>query len=145
MARKPKTTAPRYNPETHFSNGNPKPKRWLPDDAQWGGFINVSLNDEELAAFDAWYEAFSREAWDWMLDAVGEGLKLSLAYDGENQTWIATFTGKGMLTDGDRFSMSARDDNAPKAMALLTYKHVMLAEGDWGQYRPKTRSFLKRG
>lgn len=104
------------------------------DNAEWGGFINVAMSDEEKAAAREWIVAFSGEVDSYLSDAVWEGLKLSISADTSNECFIATFTGIPYEGSKLRCSLSARGATLWESTALLVYKHYVLAGGNWGQF-----------
>lgn len=113
--------------------------RALPADAQWGGFINIRLSDEEKETAQLWIREHEREAFAMFADNLGEGFKFSLSYDAENQSYIASYTGAGWVGSELRCSMSARAGTWFEALALLVWKHNIHASGNWGQYRTDGR------
>lgn len=123
----------RKNPDAS-SSSDPKQARRAADNAEWGGFINIAMTDEEKTAARNWITAFSGEVDSYLSDAVWEGLKLSVSADVSNECFIATFTGLPYLGSKLRCSLSARGATMWEATALLVYKHYVLAEGDWGKF-----------
>lgn len=110
------------------------PPRSLPSDAPWGGFVNIRLSDEEKEVAQAWIRESEREAVQLLTDDLADGYKFSLSYDGDNQSFIATYTGAGWDGCNVRCAMSARAGTWFEALALLVWKHHIHAGRDWGQY-----------
>lgn len=117
----------------------------LPTDAQWGGFLNARLSDEQVERFAVWREEVESEFWGDLFELVGLGAKFSLAFDHENSCYVASLTGNLCLGLGLRCCATARAGTSDEAVALLMFKHQILAGGDWGQFRPKTSTFMTWG
>lgn len=114
-------------------------------DAPWGGFLNARMDDARKAQFDDWFTNYSSKVWSSLDDAVGEGLKFSLSYDAENEAYVATLTGRLCLSLDQRWAASARAGTWEEACALVLFKHYVLAEGNWDDFRPSKGDFLKWG
>lgn len=110
------------------------PPRALPADAPWGGFVNIRLNDDELDEAKLWIREHETEIVSRLTDDLAEGFKFSLSYDHDNQSFIATYTGRGWMRSNERCAMSARAGTWFEAIGLLVWKHHEHAQGDWGQY-----------
>jgi len=118
---------------------------YLPADSAWGGFINLRLNEEHKTQFDRWYGDDAPLVWQLLDDAIGGGMKFSLAYDAENQAYIATFTGKLYPDATSRCATSSRAPVLDEAIALLVWKFFVLAQCDMGDYLVKTSSLHRWG
>jgi len=108
------------------------------NDAQWGGFINIRVDDADKAAFELWYVDHRAEVIAALDDLMGEGMKVSLSYDHENECYICSFTGRGWLAGTSRWCMTTRAGTFDESIALALYKHFVMAEADWGDYLPST-------
>lgn len=113
-------------------------KFYVPSDAEWGGFINIRLEDEDKAKFDLWWSEHRTDAWSAFDDMLGEGMKVSLAYDAENECYICSLTGNGWKDSVKRWCMTTRAGTMDEVIALAMWKHYVLSDGDWGDYAPKT-------
>lgn len=111
---------------------------FCPADAVWGGYINLRIDPNERADFDGWQVEEGTNLSRYLAEAVVDGLKLSLTYDAENSSYIATFTGSGCGGDKARYCLSARSGELNEAINLLLYKHLVLLDGNWSSYRPAT-------
>lgn len=126
-------------------SNRPVPRYFAENDAPWGGFLNARLDDDLKARFAAWFDDNGGKVWQLLDDAVSEGLKYSLAYDGENEAYIATLTGRLCLSLEQRWAASARAGTWEEATALVLWKHFVLAEGNWDMFRPSKGDFMKWG
>jgi len=109
---------------------------WLPNDAAWGGFINVRLDDEQKQTFIEWFEEGDGTVHVYLEDILAEGMKVAFAYDRENQCHIVTFTGALVGGSNERYCATSRAGTLTECLALAVWKHVHLAAGDYGSYRP---------
>lgn len=130
MARKPKSVVPPV--PAHVG------KYYLDPKAEWGGFINIKVEDSQKNDFDNWWSTNRTYCWSALDDLMGEGMKVSLAYDQENECYICSFTGKGWDTSYSRWCMSTRAGTLDESIALAVWKHFVLADCEWGDFLPKT-------
>jgi len=100
---------------------------------QWGGFAQVNLDESRREEFDLWASEMGGKVYDELDDALGSGLKFTMAYDGKNQCYIASLTGRPDIAGVRDFTccLSARAGTFGDAIALLMYKHVALLHYDW--------------
>lgn len=114
--------------------------------AQWGGYVNVRLNEEQKGGFNAWFQEHGTLYWEMMIEVIGDGMKVSFAYDNSHSCYMVTFTGNLLRTpEGDRFVCTSRSASLEEAMALAVWKHFILAHGDYSNYMPKTQNFMQWG
>jgi len=111
----------------------------------WGGFLNLRLDDEHKAAFDTWHEA-ARETIGVLLDdAMIDGLKVSIAYSPENEAYVVTFTGQLIPSHQTRYAASAWAATWQEATALMCWKHFVLVEGNWFDFLPHNGKLKRWG
>jgi len=128
MPRKSKSTPNLDTPDKNVQQG----KYWLPNDAPWGGFINVTINDDEKGEFHSWREVNAAHVPAMLQDIVDEGMKYGIAYDRENECYIVTFTGGLVLGANLRCCVTSRAGNWAEADALAVWKHDVFIQGDYG-------------
>lgn len=140
MARpkKTKTTLPE-KPAVH------RGAYWLPNDATWGGFINMRLDDEQRGDFNVWFSENSVEISRLLDDAVGDGVKFGLAYDDEHECYISTFTGALVGGSNERYTCTSRAATMVEAIGLAAWKHFVLTQGDYGNFKPANATFMSWG
>lgn len=136
-----KTTPKKVKDETPRGKYSPNPDI----ESEWGGFINVSVDEATKEEYNRWLEGEGAGFWPILEDIMAEGLKFGLSWDASNSCYVSTLTGCGMVGSNTRFCLSARSGRFEDATALLVFKHDVLAQGDWGNYKPKTRSFMQWG
>lgn len=106
-------------------------------DTPWGGFVNIPVSDADKEKFGFWFTEAEPVMIDTLSELMWSGLKLSVVFDGENDCFIATLTGKPHPDVDFRCAMSARHSSLPLALGLLLYKHFILADQDWSQFTQK--------
>lgn len=140
MARK---ASPKPAPEVPLGQVQPY---LLDNEAPWGGFINIRLDDAQREEFFAWEQENSVHVSAYFDEMLGAGIKASLSYDATNQCYIVAVTGALVGSSPlSRFCSTSRAATLPQVLALTVWKHVFLAKGDYGNYRPKGGSFLSFG
>lgn len=105
-------------------------------DAVWGGFLNVRLDAEQIEQFQGWF-AVNGENFDHLfIEFLDEEGKVTAVYDRENQCYIVSFV--GALCDGsnERYVSTSRASTFREATALAVWKHFVLAEGDYSNFKP---------
>ena len=114
-------------------------------DPQWGGFLNLRLTEEEVASFKDWSSDPATQIWVIFVDVLNGDLKYSIAWDKENQCYIASLTGRLIPGQETRYATSARAMTWEEATALLLYKHTVLADGNWANFMPRTGTLNQFG
>lgn len=118
----------------------------LPNDAPWGGFVNIRLSDEQKDSFHLWLEANSAHYPADFDDMLNSGCKISFAYDAQHQAYVVSTMGALMLADPNkRFASTSRAGTLNEAIALTVWKHLELCRGDYGNYKPSDGSFMSWG
>jgi len=100
---------------------------------EWGGFVQVSIDEAHRNEFDMWLSETGEAVYRELSDALGTGLKLTLSYDGANQCYIASLTGRPDIQGERAFTccLSARAGTFEESIAVLIYKHASLLHYDW--------------
>lgn len=112
------------------------PQFYINTTADWGGFINIKVTDDEKTAFEAWFVLHRQECLAALDDLMGEGMKIALSFDHENECYICSFTGRGWESSTHRWCMTTRAGTFDEVIGLALYKHWEIAQGSWGDYRP---------
>lgn len=103
------------------------------DKAEWAGFANIDLSAEDKAAIrggildgDSILEIIA--------DMLGTGHKLTLSYDPQRDTVTGAVTGvyKNCKNAGLTFTSFAR--SVTDVLAVIAYKHDVVAKGDWTKF-----------
>jgi len=106
----------------------------LPDDAKWGGFINVRLNDDDKLAFSTWWEENVNVSAQILEELLGAGIKVTLAYDSDNDSWLCSLTGRLVAEFNDRYVTTTRAASMAEVIALACWKHVYVCRGVYHPY-----------
>jgi hypothetical protein len=124
---------------------NPQPYV-LPNDAPWGGFINMRLDEEQKAEFYEWLPQAEPHVEGEVDDMLALGIKLSLSYDWQNQCFICSVTGALVGADrASRYTSTSRASTRHEVLALTVWKHHVLVEGDYGNFAPQSGAVMKWG
>jgi len=137
VPRKTKTT----EKDPTVSKGVAKGRFWLPNDARWGGFINIRLSEEQTGEFHGWYAVNQQHVAGYLDDHLADGVKFGAAYDAENECVIVTYTGALVSKSNERYCVTSRAGTLSAAVALAVWKHEVLAQGDYGAYNVRTGEF----
>jgi len=107
-----------------------------PINGDWGGFVNIRMDEAEKEGFHSWYAQLGSSIWLTMQEYISSGLKLSISYDADGDFYLASFTGigKDLIGIDLRCVLTARAPEWETAIALLVYKHEVMAHCNWGDY-----------
>lgn len=119
---------------------------YLPSDAEWGGFINIRLDDVQKAEFLSWYEKEYNSINAMYIDMLGQGIKSTMSFDAEHDCFICAVQGRLLSEAGNsRYVSTSRASTLIEVIGLTVWKHYFLARGDYGAYRPKSGQFMTWG
>jgi len=124
----------RVNEEEEPRLPSPHKSFQLDPDAPWGGFINVKLDDTQKAAFEKWWEANPDYSAQILSELLPAGIKVTLAYDGDNDSWLCSFTGRLVRESNERFVTTTRAGSLVEVIALACWKHVYVVRGIYKKY-----------
>jgi hypothetical protein len=97
---------------------------------QWTTFVEIALPDEAWPDIQATYGTG-----DALLDAVTEcvtaGHRVSVSYNGQNDTFNVSLTGKGDSCVNDGMTLVSFATTWFDALQVAMYKHHVIAEGEW--------------
>jgi len=128
-------------------NGTSEPRKPDPvvkaSDVPWGGYVDLRLDEDDKQQFAVWSEAEQQSFWLDFVELLGKGFKFGLSYDQSGDFYLTSFTafGKELIGLQDRWCLTARAPDWETAVALLLFKHLVLAQENWGNFRPKTQRF----
>lgn len=104
--------------------------------AEWKGYHKINLTREQNEDFEvnhAQAEVSSSE-----LDIlINNGYKISLAWDDYNTGVSATLYAKDKKLEWAGYSLSAWAGDVNTALALLLYKHYVVAQEQWEIVKPE--------
>lgn len=131
--------------ESSTASASTEQRYLLPADAPWGGFLNARLDGEHKERFQDWFSSEGSRVWQALDDVLSEGVKVSLSFDAENSAYVAALTGRLCLSLKQRWVAQGRASTWEEAVAVVLYKHFVLAEGNWDNFRPSKGDFMKWG
>lgn len=116
-------------------------------DVPWGGYVDLRLDEDDIEQFRVWSAAEAESFWLEFVELLGKGFKFGLSCNVEGDFYLATFTAHGDRVIGleDRYCLTARAPGWEEAVMLLLFKHLVMARGNWGNFRPKTRKMDRFG
>ena len=122
-------------PEKPKSPAVVQPRKGKSDD-EWGGFVQCNLSSMDKVLFEQWYSEHLQHIDAFVDEHLGTGLKLSVVFDGSNNSYIASYTGRPNTDEKLLFrcTLSARSGEYMECLALLVYKHVEVTGGDWSPF-----------
>lgn len=115
---------------------SPIGSRRVQKEDQWGGYVQCEVGVTERASFDEFCAGGNAVPSQLAIDALATGLKLTFVWDGGNDCFIATFTGRPDPDGVVAFtcSLSARAGDMQTTLNLLVYKHFEVMGGDWTEW-----------
>lgn len=94
--------------------------------------ISSKLTDEELAQFDDWQAKNAKKVWDLLTSEMLDGVRVGVSWDGYNDCFIASFTGKGDKNVNTGRCLMSRSQDWQEAIAMNVFKHVEIyRRGKW--------------
>jgi len=132
-------------------NGTSEPRKPDPvvkaSDVPWGGYVDLRLDEDDKQQFAVWSEAEQQSFWLDFVELLGKGFKFGLSYVMEDDCYLASFTAHGERVIGlnDRYCLTARAPTWEQAVMLLVFKHLVMARGNWGNFKPKSRKMERFG
>jgi hypothetical protein len=92
-------------------------------------FVRCDLAPEEREHFVGWLQETQDDIIEVLNAVLLHGYKLSVVFDDDNDTWIATLSGTKYTAHNDKSSMSSRHTSFEDAVMLMLYKHTVVAQG----------------
>jgi hypothetical protein len=97
-------------------------------------FVNLRLSLEQKPQFEVWAKENQDDLFNYLVNMVADGYKISINLDANNDCIIVAVTG----TDNNRTNrgrcMTSRSHDAIEALLMAIFKHVVLCDGgDWGE------------
>lgn len=103
--------------------------------AQFRGYINLVLSPDQKAAFDLW--ATSASVLDALDTMAGDGVHLTVKWDAKAKCYLASGTQRREDSPNAGLVVTARADNATKALFRLLYCLVVLSHAErWEDTQP---------
>lgn len=120
---------------------SPKSSAAKPTELEWGGFINLRLTELQKNDFKIWFTDNNDTVSDRVESLLIDGFKLSIAFNADNDTFSASVIGCLLVSSQKRYAVSAYAPNWWQAIALVIYKHFVIAEQKWDDFKPSKQGF----
>lgn len=96
----------------------------------WKGFATVAMTDAAKAQFEAW-DCHDGDVFD-SLASYGEGgYKLSVSYNKQTGSWVASYTGTQDAGKNSGYTISGFAPTVYEALRVLLFKVSVLAPENW--------------
>lgn len=105
------------------------------NDAAFRGYINVSLSDEQKAAYEVW--GASASVWEVLEASVSDGVNLSLKLDPKGGGYLASATQRRASSPNAGLVVTARGKDAATAWGRVLYILAILGhKPKWEDTQP---------
>jgi hypothetical protein len=108
------------------------------DTDKWAGYINISLNHQHKQEFEAWVKKDPSLGWMLIDELLGSGVKVSISYDAEADSYCCTLTGRLVTGDQGKYGMSTWASTFDECLQLAAWKFCVLHNGDLNDSKPKS-------
>lgn len=111
-----------------------------PKKVEWAGFVDIRLTADQIDAFQSW-DIQDDDVWLGMAGDVQGGYKFTSAYNGQNDTFSASYTCNILGDPNAGYTLSAFGPDFYTACRMLLYKHHVVSNYNWTSYKsaPTTR------
>jgi len=97
-------------------------------DAPFVGYINVTLSEQQKAAFDTW--SLSQSPWDVLASSVADGVNLSLKIEPRSSGFLASATQRRVGSPNAGLVVTARGKEAHVALYRLLFMLAYLGRSE---------------
>jgi len=112
--------------------------------AEWQGFLERRLSDDELQALDEWKPKPS-EVWSELDGMVAAGYRVTLTYNAREKSACATIIADGKALAWGGFALSSFDGDCALALKMAIFKHAVLLQRDWTPLMSPDAKHVRRG
>ena len=92
-------------------------------------FAKVNLTEEQRAEYLLFAANEGFDPYEQLGLLIAEGYKFSATFDGDNDAWIATLSGRKFEGPNQETSLSARHGSLYDAVSLVLFKHLVVCKG----------------
>ena len=124
---------------------NTRKKDPIPDNskAEWKGFLDYRLSEDELAELDNW-KPKPNELWAEIDEAIGAGYRFTLTYNSKTHMASCTMIDDSNMRPSGGFALSSSDADGALALKMQVFKHLKL-ERVWNSLLDKPPVMGRRG
>jgi len=113
------------------------------DKAEWKGFLDYRLTDEELNDLDNW-KPKPTEIWAEVDGAIAAGYRFTLTYNAKTHLASCTIIDDNPTRPSGGYALSSSDEDGALALKMAVFKHVRL-DRTWQSLLGKPQLKAKRG
>lgn len=113
------------------------------DKAEWKGFIDYRLSEDELAELDNW-KPKPTEIWTEVDAAIASGFRFTLTYNAKTHLASCTMIDDNAARGSGGYALSSSDEDGALALKMAIFKHVRL-DRTWQTLLGKPMAKAKRG
>lgn len=110
----------------------------------WKGFLDMRLDDEQLAELDEWQPS-SLEVFEAVDGILLSGYRLTVSYNPSTKLATCTIIDDDKKRPSGGFGLSTADMNSAAALKAAVYKHSLVLQGDWSSLLDKPSQGGRRG
>lgn len=114
-------------------------------ETEWGGYINFTLSEDDLAAYRVWYEMNEAYLDASVADCVGKGVQFNLRWQHEHNSYTCSLTTKPSPELNLRVVMTTWANSPIQALAMSIYKWQVLLGEDLSDYLAAKSQFKRFG
>lgn len=111
--------------------------------AEWKGFLDYRLSDDELAELDNW-KPKPIELWLEVDEMIKAGYRLTLTYNSRTHLASCTLIDDSNMRPTGGFAISSADDDGALALKMAVFKHLKL-DRTWVSLLDKPQPKGRRG
>lgn len=105
------------------------------DNAEFRGYINLSLSDAEKAAWLAW--SVTPDVWDCLIAQVAQGINISVKREKGGESFVGSATQRDATSLNAGLVVTARGRDAGVALTRVLYCLVVLSRAErWEDTQP---------
>lgn len=119
-----------------MAGGEARPRGTAPAVADFRGYVNLDLSDEQKAAFPAWFD--SQDFGPTLSYYASAGVVLSVKVDTKSGGFMASATQKAVGNVNSGLATTARASDALTALERLVYILAILGD-DWERTQPRAQ------
>lgn len=113
--------------------------------AEWRGYHQVNLTDEQMAEYDSW-AAKVTESFLWLDALIADGYKVSFSFDNYHSGVSCSIYAAQEKMEWAGFSLTAWDETPAGAYLLAAYKHFIVCNQIWDVAKDTPeKAYRKRG
>lgn len=111
----------------------------LSEKAQWVGFANVRLDEEQREAYAAW-DITPAEVWEKFTEMLSTGYKITVSHQPKKNSFTCAATCENAADPNAGMTMSSYAGTWGDAVKVMLFKHFEVTKGTWGAVEARTSS-----